>query len=230
MDYSRPHLSDRLAADYVLGTLRGAARRRFEALMPAHPALRSGVSDWQRRLGVLAADLAPVEPSAGVWPRIESRLFASTQAGATPSWWQRLGLWQGLAGSATVAALAFGIALQQPTPVQPPVVVVMDATEAQVAGVKAQFVASVSGDGRSLVLKPLGAARLSPQQALELWAVPPDGQPRSLGVVAGDRATTVLRTSLLKDTKAFAISLEPSGGSPTGLPTGPVLSVGALQL
>ena len=49
MDYSRPELADRLAADYVAGTLRGAARRRFEALLPAHPLLRDAVRDWQGR-------------------------------------------------------------------------------------------------------------------------------------------------------------------------------------
>jgi anti-sigma-K factor RskA len=39
----------------------------------------------------------------------------------------------------------------------------------------------------------------------------------------------VLRTRLLDGTAAFAVSLEPAGGSPTGAPTGPVLSVGKLQ-
>ena len=50
MDYSRPDLADRLAAGYVAGTLRGPARRRFEALLPAHPSLRGAVPDWQDRL------------------------------------------------------------------------------------------------------------------------------------------------------------------------------------
>ena len=43
-------------------------------------------------------------------------------------------------------------------------------------------------------------------------------------------ATTVLRTALLKDTAAFALSVEPPGGSPSGQPTGPIVSVGKLQL
>ena len=41
MDYSRPELADRLAAEYVAGTLRGPARRRFETLLPAHATLRA---------------------------------------------------------------------------------------------------------------------------------------------------------------------------------------------
>jgi len=39
-----------------------------------------------------------------------------------------------------------------------------------------------------------------------------------------------MRTQLLRDTAAFAVSMEPPGGSPTGVPTGPILSVGKLQL
>ena len=228
MDYSRTPLADRLAADYVLGTLRGAARRRFETLIPAHPALRNAVHGWQSRLGVLSADITPVEPSAEVWARIQKRLFSDLAAGPA-RWWQRLGVWQGWATAATVAALALGVLLSQPTPIQTPIVVVLDSADTTTKA-PAQFVASVSGDGRSLVLKPLAGTAVTPQQALELWALPAQGAPRSLGVVAVDRTTTVTRAALLKDTTAFAITVEPPGGSPTGLPTGPVVSVGKLQL
>ena len=50
MDYGRRERADRLAAAYVLGTLRGPARRRFEALLPAHPALREADEGWRLRL------------------------------------------------------------------------------------------------------------------------------------------------------------------------------------
>jgi anti-sigma-K factor RskA len=234
MDYSRPSLADRLAADYVLGTLRGPARRRFEALLPAHPALRQQVHAWQDRLNVLAADLTPIEPSPEVWPAIQHRLFPPvTEDAARVRWWQRLGLWQGLAVTATVAALSVGIALQ-PGPSEPPVVVVLSATDPALThaapGLKAQFVASLSADGQSLVLKPLNTAPVSAQQALELWALPTDGSsPRSLGLISAERDTTVLRREMLQGTGAFAVSVEPAGGSPTGTPTGPVISVGKLQ-
>ena len=244
MDYSHRPLADRLAADYVLGTLRGPARRRFESLLPAHPALRSAVSDWQNRLNVLSADLPPVEPSPQVWAQIQQRLFgaasastASGKAAANPitRWWERLALWQSWAALATVAALGLGLVLQQPLPVQPPIVIVMQSTDPALQqasdGVKTQFVASISGDGRSLVLKPIAGAKVTAQQALELWALPANGKPpQSLGLIASDKATTVVRASLLKGTGAFAVSVEPTGGSPTGAPTGPVISVGKLQL
>ena len=44
MDYAQRLLADRLAAAYASGVLRGPARRRFEALLPSHPALRSALA------------------------------------------------------------------------------------------------------------------------------------------------------------------------------------------
>lgn len=231
MDYSREQLAERLAAEYVLGTLHGGARRRFETLLPAHPRLRQARLDWERRLLQLDDAIQPVTPSPRVWAGIEQRLFGETRA--MVRWWQKLVLWQGAAGLAAAAALTLGVLLSQPAPVQPPIVVVMAAQPAAAApGVQpASFVASVSGDGRSLVLKPLTEGQqVALNKALELWAVPAQGAPRSLGLVSAERATTVLRTQLLKDTAAFAISVEPPGGSPTGAPTGPIVSVGQLQL
>jgi anti-sigma-K factor RskA len=232
MDYSRPALADRLAAEYVLGTLRGPALRRMQTLLPAHPALREAVALWQARLIPLTASVPPVAPSAAVWQRIEQRLFPDTAPAPQP-WWQRLMLWQGVASAATVAAVALGVALSRPLPegpAQAPIVIVMQANPdaASALAQPARFVASVSADGRALLLRPLDGVALSAAQALELWAVPGQGAPRSLGTVSPSQATTVLRTKLLSDTAAFAVSLEPAGGSPTGQPTGPIVSLGKL--
>ncbi len=230
MDYSRPVLADRLAAEYVLGTLRGAARRRFEALLPAHPALRAATDRWQARLVPLAAAVAPVAPSDTVWGSIERRLFGAEGQVAAAGWWQRLALWQGVATFATVAALGLGLLLSQPQPVAPPIVIVLNANPDAAGLQPTSFVASVTPDGRALVLKPIGAVALDAGRALELWSVPGSGAPRSLGLVRPDQATTVLRTKLLDGTAAFAVSLEPAGGSPTGAPTGPIVSVGKLDI
>lgn len=242
MDYAHPQRAERLAAAYVLGTLRGPARRRFEQLLPGHPALARAVADWRDRLEGLSCSVTPVAPPDRVWPHIERRLFGSTAgaahpatagsapAGPTHRWWQTLALWRGLAGVATAAAVGLWVvAPQVPTP-QAPVVVVLAANPEAAAALNANFVASVSADGRALVLRPLGPLQLASGRALELWAVPASGAPRSLGLVDAAGATTLLRTQLLRDTAAFAVSLEPAGGSPTGAPTGPIVSVGKLQL
>lgn len=230
MDYSRPDLADRLAAEYVLGTLRGPARRRFATLLAAHPALRDAVGQWQDRLAPLAASVGPVAPPAALWPRLEARLFGAAPAAAPLPWWRRLALWQGLtASTALVAAVLLSMVLQPP-PVQPPIVIVLGVNPDAPQAVQARFVASLSADGRSLVLEPIDAPPLTAVQALELWAVPPAGAPRSLGLVRADAATTLLRAQLLSDTAALAVSIEPAGGSPSGAPTGPIVSLGKLTL
>jgi anti-sigma-K factor RskA len=236
MDYGRPALAERLAAEYVLGTLRGRARRRFETLMGAHPALRLAVLAWYERLMPLTALVKPVQPRPATWQRVQQRLFNHrTPVPAAPParpmpWWRRLALWQGAAAFATVAAVSLAVLLAQPGASPPPIVIVLSANPEAAGLAQASFVASVSGDGRSLVLKPLQMGPLGAGRALELWAVPGRGAPRSLGLVSASGTTRVLRAQLLADTAAFAVSLEPAGGSPTGAPTGPIVSVGKLEI
>ena len=232
MDYSRPELADRLAADFVAGTLRGAARRRFEALLPAHPSLRQAVRDWQHRLMPLTLGIAPQTPPPHVWQRIESRIGgAVVNAPAALPWWGRLTFWRGLSAVATVAALSLSVLLANPDPAQPPIVVVLSSTapaNADGSAVPASFVASISGDGRAVVTKPLLNVSLQANRALELWALPASGAPRSLGLISASGASVVQKNKVQAGTAALAVSLEPAGGSPTGAPTGPVLFVGKL--
>jgi anti-sigma-K factor RskA len=238
MDYSRPELADRLAAEYVAGTLRGPARQRFETLLPAHPNLRDAVRAWQDRLMPLTLVLEPQQPSPAVWKRIEQRIGAAPAApAAVPAGgWRQLAFWRGLAGLASTAAVVLAVVLAVPQPAQPPIVVVLGPAAPPADGgvVPASFVASISPDGRSMVTKPIANVRLESNRSLELWAVPkaragqPAEGPRSLGVVSADGATVVQRGKVLDDVDALALSLEPSGGSPSGKPTGPILYVGKL--
>jgi anti-sigma-K factor RskA len=243
MDYSRPELADRLAADYVLGTLRGPARRRFEALLPAHAALRAAVSVWQDRLMPLSTSLPPVTPSPQVWQRIEARIGGSAKAtplASTPAvrWWAQLAFWRSFAALASVAALSLAVLLANPSPVLPPIIVVMNATAppgtspdtATGAVTPASFVVSLSGDRRTAVARPLVNVTLAPDRVLELWAAAGSNPPRSLGLISASGATVVGRTTLPPGTDHLAVSLEPPGGSPTGAPTGPVLYVGKLTI
>lgn len=230
MDYARPALADRLAAEYALGTLRGPARRRFETLMAAHPALKRAAADWAERLVLLSASEPGVEPSPRVWRRIEQKLFgaAAAAAPAAASWWQRLVLWRGLAAVSLAAVLGLAVLRVQPPPAQPPLVIVLQAQPDAAAVLPASFVASVSADGGALVLRPLGPLTVDAQRALQLWSVPAQGAPRSLGLLRADGSATIVRDALLQGAAALAVSLEPAGGSPTGAPTGPILSVGAI--
>lgn len=252
MDYGHPERAERLAADYAVGTLRGGARRRFERLLPAHPALAAATAAWSARLQLLAGQVAPVEPPPHVWTTIQTRLFgavadaaASTRASTATSTATStspmearstvgdrpgaLRFWRGLSAVALAASVVLAVIVARPVPEAAPVVVVLRSTPEGVELVKTGFVASVSADGRALVLKPLAPVVIDAAHALELWAVPKAGAPRSLGLIAaGDVPTTVTRANLLDDTQAFAVSLEPSGGSRTGKPTGPIVSAGGI--
>ena len=237
MDYSRPELADRLAAEYVAGLLRGPARRRLEALLPAHPALRTAVRAWQDRLMPLTAVVEPQMPSPMVWRRIEQRLHGDSASAApsAASWWRQLAFWRGFSALAGVAALVLAVMLANPGPVQPPIIVVLSAAAPEAGAAPgaiapASFVASISADGRSMVTKPISNVRLQADRALELWSLPASGAPRSLGLIAADKASVVQRGKVLEGTDAFAVTLEAAGGSPDGKPHGPVLYVGKLTL
>jgi anti-sigma-K factor RskA len=228
MDYGRHDLADRLASEYVLGTLRGPARRRLETLLPAHPVLREAVARWQSRLTPLSEAVPPVAPPDQAWPRLEARLFPPPAA--DPRWWQRLTAWRAWSALTTAALVALVVVGPGTPPIPPPIVVVLAANPDAAQARPARFVASLGADGRSLVLKPIDAPTLTAQQALELWAVPASGAPRSLGLVSAAGTTTLQRAELLRDTAAFAVSIEPTGGSPTGAPTGPIVSLGQLSI
>jgi anti-sigma-K factor RskA len=236
MDYAKRELADALAAQYVAGTLRGRARRRFETLLGGHAALRAAVRRWQDRLMPLTTVLAPQTPPLRVWQGVERTLWPQLAAVAVPPWWQRLAFWRGASGAASVAALALAVLLMMPAVQAPPIVVVLQGTgdPAQPAG--ASFVASFSADGRALVTRPLTPVALQNDRVLELWAVPPQGAPRSLGLISTNGVTVIPRDKLPQrvlesaNTSALAVSVEPPGGSPTGTPTGPVVFAGKLTL
>jgi anti-sigma-K factor RskA len=217
-------LPDRLAAEYVLGTLTGGARRRFEALLPAHPALRHAVAGWERRLLPMALKAGTIAPAAATWNAIEGKLGWAAPAAARPSSF-RVRFWQGFAALATVAAVVLGTRTPTAPPVAAPMIVVLHATKGSET-----LVAGLSPDRQQLSIQPLQKVALASDQSLELWALKKDGPPASLGVIAADKLTALNRRTLPPDTKGLAVSLEPLGGSPTGAPTGPVLFVGELTL
>ena len=231
MNLRTPGRTDALAAQYVLGTLRGRARERFERLARSDAALGDAVRQWEERLVPLAEALPPVRPPQRVWQAIRKRIRGRKSAPvARASMWASLGLWRGLALAGLAAAFVLAVALFTPAPERPEgtLVVVLAAQDAKPA-----LVASADRTGRVLTVKAIVPVELAQDRALELWALPDRANPRSLGLVA---ASGVVRLALpapadqaLQGVPALAVSLEPRGGSPTGQPTGPVLYSGPVQ-
>jgi len=91
VNYSRPELGERLAADYVLGLMPRRARRRFERAMGGNATLAATVAAWSDRLAPLDSITAAEAPPANVWPAIERRIGPGAARPATrrvPAFWQ----------------------------------------------------------------------------------------------------------------------------------------------
>jgi anti-sigma-K factor RskA len=229
MNLRTPGRVDALAAQYVLGTLRGRARARFERLARSDAALGDVVRQWEERLIPLAEQLPPVRPPQRVWQAIRKRIRAGA-SGARASMWANLGLWRGLALAGLAAAFVLAIALFTPAPERPQgtLVAVLSGSDA-----KAALIASADRFGRYLTVKAISRIDVPADRSLQLWMLPGAGNPRSLGVfdvnVAARVALSAQADEALRDIPALAVSLEPRGGSPTGQPTGPVLYTGPVQ-
>lgn len=216
---------ERLAAEYVLGSLHGRARRRFERWMMESGRVRQEVWYWEQKLGLLSAEVPSVEPPKATWRAIERRLWPQTgqsgeRAGSGVRW-----LWPGWSLVATAAAVVMAVLLvQQPAPAP------------QLSGAIVQadvsdplWLVSESGQNNLLRLRSVAANAADAGKDYELWIVPENGQPLSLGVIPAGGVHQVTLTdqarTALSQSRTLAISLEPQGGSPTGAPTGPILHV-----
>lgn len=241
-------LLDKLAAEYVLGTLKGGARRRYQRLLRTDQRVRRATAEWQDRLHPMAEFSGSIEPSAQVWRSIASSLglqvaTATTATAATPvttlagayrwAFWRNLrddlGFWRGL-GMASTAMATILIAVLTTRAPQP--VVPVNSFVAMLADDKAQPVALVTGDEKNhrLTVKLVMPQTVAADKSLELWAVPKSGSPRSLGLLtaSGSISLPLPADATPQSVGLLAVSLEPKGGSPNpNSPSGPIIFKGA---
>lgn len=218
-------LRDRLAAEYVMGTLRGRARRRFEGYMHGDGALRRTVAEWRERIGAMAEFAPAAVPRPQVWRTIEARLGLS----AAPAWqfWRHgsFGYWRTLGVSASIVAALLLVAVIDERS-KPNFSDIATLTDEQ--GHTALLVLA-DRERKQLTVRLVNAQPVSPEQVLQLWAVTQQGKPRSLGVLGAGRelSLSLTRQALGADVALLAVSLEPKGGSPDpDGPTGPILYKG----
>lgn len=233
MKFANQELRDKLAAEYVIGTMSAHARRRFEINLKENPALRRAVAEWEKHLMPLALMLPEVDPPSRVWQVIESRIRADGQA--RPGFWQSLSFWRFSSIASGLVALALLILVAVPGPQAPPadgprMVVVMNDLKTSNPAMTASWEPGKSGK-RVMRIRVLAHAEMVPGTAWELWMLPGrDQKPVSLGLITTHDAQTVVvpepLATKLDQAQGLAMSVEPAGGSPTGLPTGPVLYAG----
>jgi anti-sigma-K factor RskA len=114
MNYRHPQLRDRLAAEYVLGTLNGGARTRFQRLLRHDVELGALVTFWERHLTPMASVLSTAAPSRKVWAGIAARIviLEHMQTREPSNMLQRFLRWFDVRTLGTITTgLLFGVAL-----------------------------------------------------------------------------------------------------------------------
>ncbi|MBA1147681.1 anti-sigma factor [Ectothiorhodospiraceae bacterium WFHF3C12] len=218
MRYRDLELQDRLAAEYVVGTLHGRARRRFERLMLEFPTLCEAVHGWERQLNAVAAGLPERQPPRRVWRRIRARIQPERRG--LMDW---LG-WPAATATATAAAAVLAVFLVVSVPTAPPesyvAIIAEDATTPL-------WTVTADPETGELNISAVGTVAAPEGKALELWLMPPASgeKPRSLGLLPeqGSRSVALPVDAARAGGAALAVSVEPPGGSPTGQPTGSVV-------
>src|SRR6186997_1015125 len=207
-DHSGLPEDELLAAEYALGVLDGIDRATAEQRMARDRGFARQVAAWEQRLAPWAAEIPEMLPAPHVWDRIAGALPPQP---ARAGLWQSLAFWRGLslaAGVLAAACLAALIYLGTFTQTEP-------------------LVATIEGGGQRHFVATVDVKRVP-----ELWLIPPDGKPRPVGLLRGDAPVTLTLSGdlsgLAKNNAVLAVSLEPPGGSTTGLPTGPVIGTGKL--
>lgn len=231
--YHHPDLRQRLASEYVIGTLHGRARQRFEALMKYDPGLRHSVKRWEDRLAPLAHGIRDIAPPMRVWQRISERIGIGRRVQIRPE--VRAYGWRLLAAFSTSAALMLTLYLGTRPAVEPPA-----ATVAVLQNREGAAVMAVSWPPLKQVKEP--AVRIRPVAAAvapsggkswELWVLPDGegrGKPRSLGRIAPGKDQRIqlsaLQIPLVGKAWGFAVSEEAAEGSVSGVPSTPFLFQG----
>lgn len=220
MNYLTDERQNALSSEYVLGSLHGPARIRFQRLLMQHNNLRHTLWRWESRLNELGGALPEIQPATEVWERIQTRLGFIAQENNVrnlPARKSRSLQW--FAGLSAAAAILMAVLLVNVQPTLP------TATPGQIAVVqseKAQALWLIELRADQLLVTATNSFKPLDNQDYELWMVAADGRPPiSLGLLPKQGKLSLPRSALFDQLQvaALAVSLEPLGGSPTGQPT-----------
>lgn len=221
--YQRPRAVDALASAYVLGTLQGHARRRFEQLLQQQAALQQPVQGWTQRLAPMLLALPPVMPRPAVWQAIERRTLQPVNAAVKRmAWWQR---WLApVPASALIVGLVVGavgpLVLQQSQ--SAPGDAQLPASYVGVLGTadgRPGLIISSLRKGRIVDIKQISAVAVPAGFSLYLWRIDKDKNVFALGPVPEGPWVQMMLTEpaekLFSSAVELAVSLEPAGSQPT---------------
>jgi anti-sigma-K factor RskA len=226
-------LQEKLAAEYVLGTLRGGARRRFQIWLQSDAHLQQMVRDWEQRLMPMVEFAEASSPRESVWQSIATRIQTVQPSRLSlMSFFNSLDFWRSVSAMATIAVLVLAVVVQNRNDTTG----LANNYVATLSDEQSQAVAVVSSDvkAKQIVLRFVKSPfqDLPKDKSLELWSIAKNGKIRSLGLLVADAKAGVLRISLPAEVEVdtpdlLAISLEPKGGSGNPeKPSGPILFKG----
>lgn len=218
-----------LAGELALGLLEGQERADALRLMLADQDFSARVEAWRTRTSGLFDAIADVTPPAESWNAIAARIgISNTPVAANDRWWKI-----GTFGSMAVAA-ALALALVLPGRTVPGSDAVDQYAVAQLTGDIEGLRIAARYDAASATLRVRASGMPDTQTEPELWVVPADGVPRSLGQIARDGETVILvaqgHRSLINPAAAFGLTMEPASETPHLAPSAPIVASGAIDL
>jgi anti-sigma-K factor RskA len=239
MNYDRPELLDRLAAEFVFGSMTPLARRRFQRLRRQLPAADAAARDWERRLMPLSTVVPAAAPPAGVWDAIDQRTGGGRATASARGWraWLQPALGLAFGVLATVGFVQLfpdaivpidSIVQARGTLPQSYVGLLTDAQNNPV------LLLSSTRHGRTLSIKRLRALDVPAGRVAVLWALPREGKPFVVGALPpGEHATMPLADEsekLFFTVPRLAVSLEPALPGKDATPSAFVLSGHCVKL
>lgn len=218
--YQNPDLYELLAAEYVLGSMHGRARLRFESLMNERPYIQYAVEHWQERLHSLNEVLPAEKPSAQLWKSISKSI--SQPVNQKAPWFERLGLWQAATGLLSVAFAVSLMLPQQQTFTSPASI---DYAPAFVSVLesrhdKPMMYASGSRQLGFVNVRMAEMPKIPPNEDWVLWAIPRNGgAPAAVGTILRDKMETRIELTQqewkerMMETEVFGVTSEPRQSS-----------------
>ncbi len=223
--YQHPSVIDRLAASYVLGTLQGGARRRFESVMYSQPTVASAVASWTEQMSPLLTKLAPIAPSPSLWTSIAKATKINTPV-AKASWWQQwlAPLLAPLPAGALTLGVALGVvapALWQAQQLGQRQSLLPESYVGVLANQQGKTGLTVSSLRREKLveLQQANIASLPEAHTLYLWRIDKAGQVTPVAAIPNEKWGKITLAepaeAVFSSAVELAVSIEPAGNAPT---------------
>jgi anti-sigma-K factor RskA len=217
---------DMTAAELALGLLDGEERAAALRRVLADPAFAREVDDWRQRLAGLFDDYPDVAAPESVAARLAQ--FDRPAQPVPP----RRARWSIAAMVTAIAAMLALFVILRPTSQiasSPHHLMVASLMMSDKSAAVPAMVDMTTGEVR------VGGAAMAPAgKTAQLWMIGGDGVPKPMGMLASTGPSRMMlpmeKRHALKAGIMLAVSIEPLGGSPTGLPTGPVVASGKLSI